>query len=143
MTSTKHILTAVLAEVEMTPVPAKMAVTDHLQAAVDTVTRSAKRLIRHAAASPSPAPNVPTEGNSDKYAANLHNAIARRMGICLLLVSHSLVLCLHAWFWFVGLFLAFGFSFGCWFGFASGSWFGFRFACTVVYLCFCFILVGG
>ena len=85
--STKHILTAVLAEVEMTPVPAKMAVTDHLQVAVDTVSRSVKQLIRHAAANPSPAPNVPTERNPDKYAANLHKAIAERMCMSPLCIS--------------------------------------------------------
>jgi len=79
MTSTKHIHTAVLADVEMTPIPAKMAVTDHLQAAVDTVSRSAKQLIRQAAANPSPAPNAPTEVNSVKHGANLHNAIAERL----------------------------------------------------------------
>ena len=51
----------VLAAVGVAPSPAQMAVNDHLQAAVNSVTLSAKRLVREAADAPVPTPHALAE----------------------------------------------------------------------------------
>ncbi|KAI0242520.1 Protein YIPF3 [Lamellibrachia satsuma] len=66
---------------EMVPTPAKMAAADHVQAAVDTVSQSATRLVREVADRPSPPAHIVADSvlarvTSLKPGSKLLNAIA-------------------------------------------------------------------
>ena len=89
---THDVSIGVLAAVEMVPSPAQMVANDHLQAAVESVSLSAKRLVREAADAPAPhalAESVQKMLPSLKSDSKILNAIAETKRMCRLVCCFS------------------------------------------------------